>query len=191
MPPVSIFFLLLAGFPWLPGSPEIGLSFAPYTRLSYQSLFPDEDPGGKAYTPMDTAFRDYFWTLHAAGRMPLMHMTWFPGRSVALGPEFSAIHVNNADEWGAEFNALYLGARCAFFPVGQDARKGIYLLGHSGLLGVQWYLQSDFDFSVGSGFGYLWRIKKSATIGIEGRYARWIDNGIHDVSVLVRTSFKL
>ena len=66
--------------------------------------------------------------------MPLMHVAWFPGRSVALGTEFSAAHANKADELDAEFNALYLGARCAFFPAGRDARKGLYVLGHSGLL---------------------------------------------------------
>ena len=103
MLPASILFLLLAGSPWLPGSPQIGMSFAPYTRLSYTSLFPAEDRGGRAYAFRDATFRSYFGTLHAAGRMPLMHVAWFPagrGRYAVDGENVSF----QAAEWEASTN---------------------------------------------------------------------------------------
>ena len=171
-----VFFLLVAASCCWARSPEMGLSFSPYMRLNYDGY---------------SNFRDSKWIVHATGRMPILSIVWFPGPLVALGPEFTILHLNKVKEFDSKINAFFLGGRCVLFFMNPDAHKGLYVLGHSGVLGTKHYLNEDFDFSAGPGIGYSWRREDSVTIGLEGRYARWVDNEIHDLSLLIRLGFGL
>ena len=178
--PLDMLVLLLTASCCWARWPEIGLSNTPYSRLNYDAF---RGPGGEAATPEDLA-----WLGQTVGRIPLVYVVLFPGRRVALGTEFTHI-----DEYTGKFNksigAFFVGGRCAFFPMDPGAYKGIYLLGHLGVLGTSWYFNHDYGFAVGPGIGYSWRIREIVAVALEGRYARWIQRGIHDPSLLIRIGF--
>ena len=136
-------FLMAAFFYWAKPSetrsPEVGLSFSPYMRLNYDRVW--------------SYYHDPRWLVHAIGRLPIVSVIWFPGRLVALGPELSIIHINNVQKSRA-VNAFFVRGRCALFFMNLDARMEPYVLGHAGVLGTEWDLDNDYDFTAGPGLGY-------------------------------------
>ena len=153
---------------------ELGASMAVSSLLNY-----------------DSTSEGYYWNLgkgwfvHARGHSPLFHVLWMPASRISLGPEFGIAQIA-AVRPNKSFESYYIGGRFSLFYLRPNTRSGPYIMGHAGLLGTRYWETKDFDFGLGPGLGWRWVKGKTGSLGIEGRFKRWIDNRIYNWSLWIR-----
>ena len=125
------------------------------------------------------------WFVHAAGQSPLFHVLWLPASRISLGPEFSIAQIASIRP-NKSFTGYQIGGRFSLFYLRPNTQSGPYIMGHAGLLRTRYWETIDFDFALGPGLGWRWVKGKTGSLGIEGRFSRWIDNRIYNWSLWIR-----
>ena len=119
--------------------------------------------------------------LSGFGSIPSLYISWFPGKKLSIGPEFS---FGQTASGGFSLTGLYFGGRGAFF-LQSNAMSDPYILGHSALRVIGSRGDYETDFSAGAGLGYQWRLGPAFVLRMEGRYRRWFDDEINEISFIL------
>ena len=73
--------------------------------------------------------------------------------------------------------------------------SGPYILGLGALARVATdgtgFDESETDFSAGAGLGYQWRLGSALVLRAEGRYRRWFNEEINDLSLIIGLGTRL
>ena len=114
--------------------------------------------------------------------IPSLYVSWFPVANMSVGSEFSAGRTAG-DVFG--ITSLYFGGRGTYFPLG-TARPGLYVFCQGAVRHFDLRERpSVTDLAAGGGLGYRWRLGPAFVLRAEGRYRRWFDDGVNDISLLL------
>ena len=132
-----------------------------------------------------------FHLAHPPYYIPSLYVLWFPNEKLSIGPEFSFGRVS---ENRVGITSLYLGGRGAF-SLRTNKMSGPYILGLGALATVAGdgtgFDESETDFSAGAGLGYQWRLGSALVLRAEGRYRRWFNEEINDLSLIIGLGTRL
>ena len=111
-----------------------------------------------------------------------LYVLSFPSETLAIGSEFGFTRVSRYSSQ----HLFSFGGRIAFF-LKSNAMSDAYILGQTLMLKGD----SDSNLSIGAGLGYQWRVGPAFVLRAEGRYRRWFEDDVNDISLTLGLGTRL